>query len=184
MRDRLGNVDEIHPTELQKLIEKAKNRDARAFQTMFELLSDRLFKYAFSRSKSRDDALDIVQETFVELWKALEGFTYSSEGEFYGFVFIILKRRIYSYYKKTTLSVELEEHHITESFEIEIEDYRYLEKNMKKLPKNYQELLRLRYWSALTYSEIADFMNIREGTAKVWHHRAIRLLRGNLSALL
>ena len=78
MRDRLGNVDEIHPTELQKLIEKTKNRDARAFQAMFELLSDRLFKYAFSRSKSRDDALDIVQETFVELWKALEGFTYSS----------------------------------------------------------------------------------------------------------
>jgi len=66
-------VDEIHPTELQKLIEKTKNRDERAFQAIFELLSNRLFKYALSRSKSRDDALDIVQETFVELWKALDG---------------------------------------------------------------------------------------------------------------
>jgi len=178
-------VDEINPTELQELLERAQKRDAQAFQEIFELLSDRLFKYAFSRSKSRDDALDIVQEAFVELWKALEGFTFHSEKEFYGFVFIILKRRIYRYHKNSTTSVELEEHHIAENFDdIEIEDYRYLEKNIKKLPKNYQELLRLRYWSALTYSEIASFMNIREGTAKVWHHRAIKSLRGNLSALL
>lgn len=177
-------MDEINSTELQKLIEKTKDRDAQAFQEIFQLLSDRLFKYALSHSKSRDDALDIVQEAFVELWKALEGFTYNSAEEFYGFVFIILKRRIYRYQRKTAPFVELEEHHLADSYEVEVEDYRYLEKNMKKLPRNYQELLRLRYWSALTYREIAVFMNIKEGTAKVWHHRAIKSLRSNLSGLL
>lgn len=178
-------MNDIDPIDLQNLIEKSREGDSEAFQEIFELLSDRLFNYALSHSRSRDEALDIVQEAFIELWKALSRFSYSSKEEFYGFVFIILKRRIYSFYKrKTPATQELENTHIEESYEIEVEDYRYLEKNMTKLPKNYQELLRLRYWSALTFKEVASFMNIKEGTAKVWHHRAIKLLRGNLSGLL
>jgi len=177
-------VDEIESTELQRLIERAAEEDTGAFQAIFELLSDRLFRYALSQTKSRDDALDVVQEAFIELWKALPRFSYSSREEFYGFVFIILKRRIYRCRRKAVVSIELKEHNIADSYAVEVEDYRYLEKNLKKLPKNYQELLRLRYWSALTFREIAAFMNIKEGTAKVWHHRAIKSLRGSVAGLL
>lgn len=173
-------MSEIDSTELKEKIEKAQNGDTDAFQGIFEMLSDQLFSYALSHTKSRDDALDIVQETFIELWSALSKFRYNSRQEFYGFVYIILKRRLYRQYKKVKPSVELEERHIADNYEIEVEDYRYLERGMSKLPANYQELLRLRYWSYLSFAEIAACLRIKEGTAKVWHHRALKALKMGL----
>ena len=121
-------------------IEKAGRGDEDAFQEIFEILSGELFSYALSHTKARDDALDIVQETFIELWKALPGFSYSNRHKLYGFVYIILKRRLYRYYKHAVVAVELEDHHISESYEIEVEDYRYLHKLLTKLPKRYPML--------------------------------------------
>ena len=162
---------------VQKYIEKARRGDEDAFQAIFEVLSGEIFSYALSHTKTREDALDIVQETFIELWKAFPKFSYSSHHEFYGFVYIILKRRLYRYYKRAVTTVELEDHHISETHEIEVEDYRYLHELLLKLPERYQELFRLRYWSSLSFREIADRMNIKETTAKVWHHRAVKEIR-------
>ena len=170
-------VSEIDDLELQNTVEKAQNRDCEAFREIFELMSGELFSYALSHIKSREDALDIVQETFIELWGALQKLSYRSRQEFYGFVYIILKRRLYRHYRKAGQSVELEERHVVDNYEIEVEDYRYLTKFIKTLPERYQELLRLRYWSSLSFREIALYMDIKETTAKVWHHRAIRKLQ-------
>ena len=170
-------MSEIDNLELQNWVEKAQKRDGEAFREIFELMSGELFSYALSHIKSREDALDVVQETFIDLWGALKKFSYHSRQEFYGFVYVILKRRLYKHYKKSDQSVEFTERHIVDNYEIEVEDYRYLNKFVKALPARYQELLRLRYWSSLTYHEISLYMNIKETTAKVWHHRAIKKLQ-------
>lgn len=170
-------VSDKNELEIQEYIEKAKSGDEEAFRAIFEMLSGELFSYALSHAKSREDALDIVQETFIELWKALPKFSYSGRHKFYGFVYIILKRRLYRSYKRAVASVELEEHHISDTYEMEVEDYRHLHRLLTKLPQRYQELLRLRYWSSLSFREIAGYMNIKEATAKVWHHRAMKEIR-------
>ena len=144
------------------------------------MLSDRLFSYAIAHTRDRNDALDLVQDTFIDLWNALGKFKYKNDESFYGFVFLVLKRKLYRHYKKQPRTVELEEKHISENYAIEVEDYRYLEKVMATLSKNYQELLRLRYWSGFSFKEIAAVMDVKEGTAKVWHHRALNALNVRL----
>jgi len=170
-------VNKIDDKELERWVGEAQQGNAKAFRAIFEMLSDNLFSYALSHTKTREEALDVVQDTFIELWGSLSKFSYKSPQAFYGFVYIILKRRLYRYYKKARPTVELEESHLTESYEMNVEDYRYLHKFITKLREPYQELLRLRYWSSLSFREIAAFMNIKEVTAKVWHHRAIKELQ-------
>jgi len=163
---------------VEDLITKAKDGDPDAFKGLFDILSDRLFSYALSHTRNRDDALDLVQDTFVDLWKGLGKFKYVNDESFYGFVFLVLKRKLYRHYSKQPRTVELDEKFIEDNYTtIEVEDYRYLEKVMTKLPERYQELLKLRYWSAFTFKEIAAVMNVKEGTAKVWHHRALKTLQ-------
>ena len=166
---------------IEELVEMSKTGDQNAFRGLFDLLSDRLFRYALAHTRNRDDSLDLVQETFVDLWNALQGFSYRNDESFYGFVFLVLKRKLYRHYKKQPRTVELDEKYIEENYTLEIEDYRYLEKIMMTLPKNYQELLRLRYWSAFSFKEIAAVMDVKEGTAKVWHHRALSALNKSLN---
>ena len=59
----------------------------------------------------------------------------------------------------------------------EHEDYRHLLKQINMLSEKYQEVLRLRYWSGMKLSEVAEFLGIDEGTAKVRHFRALNELR-------
>ena len=61
------NVDDYTDSEFRSLVIGAKEREVTAFETIYQLLSDRLFAYALSHTSSRDDALDTVQETFIEL---------------------------------------------------------------------------------------------------------------------
>lgn len=162
--------------EIALLVSEARNGNKEAFKGIFESLNNRLFTYAFLRTSNREDALDIVQETFIELWNALNKFEYRTEEEFNGFVFTLAKRKLYKYYKSKEKKVQLNEG-ANGSYEIKTEDYRYLLKNVNTLSSDYQELLKLRYWSGMTFGEIASVLNIKETTAKVWHHRAIQKLR-------
>lgn len=170
-------MNEQKSRTVEDLIKQARKGDSGAFKGLFDLLSDRLFTYALSHTKNRDDALDLVQETFIDLYNGLDKFTYRNDESFYGFVFLVLKRKLYRHYSKQPRTVELDEQFISDNYVIEVEDYRYLEKVLETLPQRYQELLKLRYWSAFSFKEIAAVMNIKEGTAKVWHHRALQSLQ-------
>ena len=169
---------------IEKLIKESKTGDQEAFRELFELLSDRLFSYALSHTRNREDALDLVQDTFIDLWNGLNRFSYKGEESFYGFVFLILKRKLYRHYKKQPRTVELDEKYISDNYVLEVEDYRHLERVIRGLPERYQELLRLRYWSQFSFKEIAAVMDVKEGTLKVWHHRAVRALQANLGDTL
>ena len=162
--------------ELALLVTKAQNGDKEAFKGIFERLNNRLFAYVLLRTSNREDALDIVQETFIELWNALSKFKYRTEEEFNGFVFTLAKRKLYKHYKTKEKSVQLNEG-ANGSYEMKTEDYRYLLKNINTLSSEHQELLKLRYWSGMTFREIASVLNVKETTAKVRHHRAIQQLK-------
>lgn len=164
---------------LKKKIKKAQAGDVAAFKAIFDELSSRLFAYALSRTKSRDDALDIVQDSFIDLWRTLPAFEYKHDEAFYGFVFIILKRKIYRFRQTRRDTVSIDDVEIRDEPDFK-EDWRYLKKNIDILSPQYQTLLHLRYWKELPFKEIAQTLNIKEGTAKVWHHRALQKLKGNV----
>jgi RNA polymerase sigma factor (sigma-70 family) len=172
----MNNVN-VSEGNIAALVSAAQLDDKEAFRGIFDHLSDRLFAYVVTRVPERDDALDIVQDTFIELWKALFNFQYKSNEQFYGFVFVIMKRRLYRYYKTRHKTVPLDDNLFTENFEMKTDDFRFLLKNMSVLSPHHQEILRLRYWVGMTFGEIAATLHMREVTAKVYHHRAIKKLR-------
>jgi RNA polymerase sigma factor (sigma-70 family) len=164
--------------ELQNAILKAKAGSEEAFHTVFNLTSDKLFNYALVHTKNREDATDITQESYIELWKSLQSFAYRGHEQFMGFLFIIIKRRLAKYYKGENKLKQISEFHVEEVYEPETENYQHLSSKVEQLPPKHQEVIRLRYWSALTFPEIGATLGIKETTAKVLHHRAIKNLKG------
>lgn len=169
---------------LAMLVATVREGKQDAFREIFEHLHARVFGYVLSHTPKRDDALDITQESFVDLWKALRKFEYKSDEEFYGFVFLIVKRKIARFYKKRRATVSLDENSVAEaSYETEHEDHRFLLRQMQTLTTKYQELLRLRYWGGMRLAEAAVVLGITEGTAKVWHHRALKELKNKVERI-
>ena len=167
--------------QLRTLIKRARRGDQEAFRELFDITSNKIFSYALSHTNRRDDALDITQETYIELWRSLRKFQYQSDEAFYGFIFTIVKRKLYRYYSSRKPVDSLEEAQVEASYELEYEDYRHLMRALKMLTPKQQDIMRLRYWSGCTFAEIASTLNIKETTAKVNHHRAVEHIRFTLN---
>ena len=159
----------------------------------------RLKVFVLRQLESSQDAEDIVQESFVRAYYALE--RYPAER--------ILALKIRPWLYKITWSVycnyiersklqqsmpldtsegsallELEDdgyEQPEEAFENE-ERRRELIALVDTLPQRYREVVSLHYFEDLSYQEIADIFNQPAGTVRVLVHRGIRQLRKALEA--
>jgi len=166
--------------DIKNLIILSTQGDENAFHGLYERLNGTLFKYIVSRTGDRDIAIDLLQDVFIDLWRGLQKFTYSSEGQFYGFVFKIIKRKISVYYKKRQITLEIDENNLEQSYERNVEladDLRILTTIVGKLKEKSRVVIELRYWSGLTFREIGIILNCKETTVKVRHHRALKTLQ-------
>lgn len=59
---------------LNYLIERSKRNDQKAFRTIVENNQYRIYSLAFRLLGNKDEAKDIVQETFIRIWTNLAGF--------------------------------------------------------------------------------------------------------------
>jgi RNA polymerase sigma-70 factor (ECF subfamily) len=173
------------PETLGSAARKAAQGDRDAFRAIFDAGNDKLFHYLLGQLHDRDEALDMLQETFIDIWRALPKFRYRSDEEFWGFVFTIARRKVFAHRKRA-----LREAHVVDNSTLEIlseertatiahypEDHRVLISALAKLSDTSREILKLRYWSELSFKEIAITIATNESAAKVRHHRAIKELQ-------
>lgn len=161
---------------LKGLILSSAQGDNNSFHQLYEHLSDQLFRFILARCQSRQDALDLLQDIFIDLWKAIVKFKYSSDQEFYGFVYKIARRKLAKYYKSNPKIVEFNEEYIKENLEIDFQDDWIITKVLPRIKTKYRQVLELRYWSDFSFAQIAKALDLKESTVKVQHHRAIKQL--------
>lgn len=165
--------------KIENLVILSSQGDKTAFHGLYDSLNDTLFKYIVSRTKDRDEATDLLQDVFIDLWRGLQKFSYSSENQFYGFVFTITKRKLSKHYKAGRTTIELDENTPGQNYEMDVEkidDVRIMTEAINKLREKNRIVIELRYWSELTFSEIGTILNCKETTVKVRHHRALKTL--------
>lgn len=169
-------VNSHNKENLKGLVLLSAGGDENSFRQLYELLSDQLFRFILIRCSSREETLDLLQDVFLDIWKALPKFKYSSDAEFYSFVFTIARRKLSKYYRFRKQIIEFDEKYIKENYEINSEDYWLFEKVIPKLKEKYRQVLQLRYWSDFSFAQIAESLDLKESTVKVQHHRAIKQL--------
>ena len=177
--DEMTSVDT--QSELQRAIlatQTSENPDR--FRDLYEHVVDDVFRYTRPRVAQRADAHDVTQRILVELWKALSGFTYQSDKQFYGFLYTIAKRQLARYYKEEKRAGQIREsdyHEPIAMLETESLDAAALtHEALRRLSQKEQDVIILRYWQEYSFAEIGDTLQISEQTARVRHHRAMAKL--------
>ncbi len=156
------------------------------FNEIYEGEGDAIFRFCLIRVSSREQALDITQETFLRLWQNL-----SAEKEIQkmrSFLFTVAHRLIIDWYRKKK-AVSLEKMQAqresgldgidglrVESFEIGSEGRFVLEK-IGDLPESFRDAVYLRFVEGLMPEEIAEVLNISANLAGVRVSRGIAELR-------
>ncbi len=160
------------------------NRDVeKLFLEMHDSFSDEIFRFCLSRTRNRDSALDVTQETFMKTWDYLRAGKTIDMAR--AFLYRTARNTIIDQSrKKQTLSLdalfddETLPHDISDVSEIPdgtALDQKQMLENLKQLPEQHFEILMLRFIQELTIPEISKIYKESENTISVRIHRAIKL---------
>jgi RNA polymerase sigma-70 factor (ECF subfamily) len=165
-----------------------------SFEGLAMPLFDQLYNFAHWLTQNREEAEDLVQETYA---KALKGFSSFQTGtNFRAWMYRILKNSFLTSRTglKTAATVSLDEDEDGTDAAIESEtpetifvsrsDSRILESAIEKLPLHFREVLLLCEVEEMSYQEIAEALSIPIGTVMSRLSRARKTLRENLKLQL
>lgn len=149
------------------VIKAFKKGDSKAFELLFNKYHKKLYAYLFRLLNSKEDAEEIVQETFIKIWEKREEFI---EGySFDAFLFKIAKNSFISLTRKKINREVFEkhpeiytkaDHNTSENYLIFKETKEIIDTIIEGLPPNRKEIFRLRRIENLSRQEIADKLEI------------------------
>lgn len=169
-------------TDLNDVIERAKNGDKQAFHTIYTLYYQKIYKYLIFNGQSDEGAKDLCQETFLKAWKSLPTFTLKNGGTIQAFLYRIARNLMIDLSRKKK-EYQLQEFHEVETNEDFIEDFARAQnqKNVKKalseLEETDRQIILLRYFEELSTSNTAKALTMKEGALRVRIHRVLKKLQ-------
>lgn len=136
---------------------------------------DWLFRFAYMRIGIREDAEDLVQEVLLSVFRRLREKTGIESVEQY--VIRSISNACTDYFRRKPLRVvvldKAKEVAVSESDRQIHEEYVRINRLLESLPKEQQEIVRLKCYDELTFKQIAELQDIPEATAKSRYRYAI-----------
>jgi len=163
-----------------------------SFEELATPLFDQLYNFAHWLTQNRDEAEDLVQETYV---KALKGFSSFQLGtNFRAWMYRILRNTFLTSRKglKVTMTVPLDfdeeeegpepaiEHDTPETLLLARSSHELLQKAIDELPVHFREILLLCEVEEMSYQEISETLAVPIGTVMSRLSRARQTLRSQL----
>jgi len=168
----------------QQLLELCRDGDDAAFGVLVERHQDRLFHSLVSMLKSREDAVDIVQEAFFQAHRKLD--TFRGDSAFYTWLYRIATNRALSFLRKQKQKpTSIEGLNETSGFDppapddhsqplkmVLREEHRQLvRETLAELSDDYRVVLVMKEFEGLRYDEIAELTENPIGTVRSRIHR-------------
>ena len=167
--------------QYQEIVEKCRKNDPAAQQKLYKLLASKLLGIAVRYTKSRYEAEDYVQEAFIKIFTHLD--SYKGEGSFEGWAKKILVNTILKEKQKNNVlkhSIDIEESWETESHSYDMSSqisHQELLQVINALPEGQKMVFNLFVIEGYEHKEIAEMLNITEGTSKSQLFAAKKRLR-------
>ncbi len=181
-----------HAPEVLAWVQAAQGGDTAAFSSLVDRFSRDVYGKAFSILKNHTDADDVVQETFIRIYRALPGFRF--ESSFRTWIITITTRQALNFrerMRKPQDALETEEGLEHPALRVEgdqldtlldEEARRLLREALPKLPKRQKEALMLKLQNDWKYERIAQEMGTSVGSVKAHIFHAIQNLTRHVSA--
>lgn len=158
-----------------------------SFEDVYKIYFRRVYAFLFKLTSDADISEEMAQETFYQAFLSFH--RYDGSCEMFTWLAAIAKNVFFKYLRKKklgTLNIELivepqapsecdPEAVLQQKFVAE-----YVSECVQKLPQKYRDVVFLRIYAELPFSQIAEILSITENSAKVVYYRAKNMLRKDL----
>ena len=162
----------INQVSDQELIDLYLSGNHTAIEVLINRYKEKVLTYIYFQVKDMPLAEDLFQDTFIKVINSIRAECYRDEGRFLAWVYRIAHNIICDYWRKEKRSPEIENDDEFDIFDtIKIYDNSFEEKiitdqihsDVKKLldylPEEQRQVVMMRHFSGMTFSDIAEETN-------------------------
>ena len=182
--DESGSID-------WELVQRCRKGERKAQYELYQLYKARVFNIAYRMANSQQDAEDITQMAFVRVFQKIDSFR--GDSAFSSWVYRLTVNICINHFRREKRKKELVVHELSElatnlkilkTNEQTSKMKPFLEKAIPALPAGYRMIFVLYDIEGYKHEEIAEMMNISEGTSKSQLHKARKELKQYLEPYL
>jgi len=164
----------------KSLVESSKSGDRNSQYQLYELYVDAMYNIGMRFLGVKEDAEDIVQDSFVDAFKNLHSFKYESTFGAWLKRIVINKSINHLKVKRLPLAaMDDHEYHLTEEIHndpVDAIDIQKVKMGIEKLPLGYKNIINLYLLEGYDHIEIGEVLGITTSTSKSQYHRAKKKL--------
>ena len=183
--------------ELSRLLSRTSLGDRAAFATLYQQTSSHLFAVVLRINRDRSQAEDVLQEVYVNVWRAASSFD-AAQSQPLTWLTSIARNRAIDGLRRAQTQPQVQ--HISTSDDEDSDVYtnladptsgplemlskasdaRALSHCMEGLSAQQRQSVALAFYDGLTHAEVASHLGQPLGTVKSWVRRALSHLKGCL----
>ena len=156
---------ELKVSQIRDLLAKIGNKDRDAFQQLYELFADRVYRYAFTILHDKHLAEEIAQETMVAVWNGADRFAGRSKPSTW--IFGIARNQALTLLRKEKRAENTGERKLVQADPSKhIIQHEHVMAALTELSADHREVVYLTFYEGLSYGEISGILGIPSGTVK------------------
>lgn len=163
----------------------------RAFKKLVGDYKERLYWHIRNFVKSHDDADDVLQNTFIKVYRHIGNF--KGDSKLYTWMYRIATNEALTFLDKKAKQLSISNEELQQLLVDNLESDVYfegdaiqlkLQKAIATLPDKQQLVFNLKYFEDLKYSEISEITDTSEGALKASYHLANKKIEAYLKSNL
>lgn len=169
--------------ESSLLLENLKNPNTRneAFKELLSCYKERLYWHVRSMAKDHEDTDDILQNTFIKIYRNIEKF--KGESQIYSWMYRIATNETITFLNLKAKRLQIDstelQSHLIDNLESDVyfegsEIQLKLQRAIATLPQKQQQVFNMKYFEELKYREMAQILETSEGALKASYHIAAK----------
>ncbi len=169
-------------SDLERVITGCRKGNEKSFSQLVDIYAKRCFGYFYRLTGSKDISEDLLSQLFVKLVEKIG--TYRG-GSFDGWIFTMASNVFHDHLRFKQRQTRLMAEHIerqkikpVHTEDTDYTEYDMLQSSLDKLDGDIRELIMMRYYSQLSFREIAEIRGEPIGTTLSKVHRGMKQLRG------
>tara|TARA_R110002167_G_scaffold56647_2_gene160764 strand:- start:4102 stop:4644 length:543 start_codon:yes stop_codon:yes gene_type:complete len=169
----------VEETLVQEL--KTKKTQAQAFEVLVSTYKERLYWQIRGIVLNHDDADDVLQNTFIKVYKNIDGF--KGDSKLFSWIYRIATNEALSFIKQRAklqgiTDIDYQEKLVSnlqadvffEGDEIQLK----LQQAIATLPEKQKLVFNMKYFQELKYEEISEIIDTSVGGLKASYHLAVK----------
>lgn len=169
--------------EILRLV-KSPETLVKAYEAIIENYQQRLYWHIRKMVISHDDADDVLQNTFIKIWKGLDKFR--GDSKLYTWLYRIATNEAISFLqsenKRRAISMDNEGADWEYNFEGDVyfdgdEATQIFWKAIEKLPEKQKVVFKLKYFEEMKYEDMSGVLGTSIGALKASYHHAVNKIK-------